>query len=213
MPQRFFLILLFLLTGCSSAYYSAMESVGFPKREILVHRIEKAREEQSEAKEQFKSALQRFTELTHFDGGELQQKYDELSAAYEASVDKADAVHRRIADIEDVAQALFEEWEEELTQYSNPSLRRSSARQLQETRRRYQRLINAMKRAEGKIQPVLTVFHDQVLFLKHNLNARAIASLQTELTSIEAGVSALIQEMERSIQEADSFISAMQTNS
>ncbi len=211
MYNQFPLFFLLLLASCSSAYYSALESVGIPKREVLVHRIEKAREAQTEAKEQFQSALERFTALTQFDGGDLQQKYDELNAAYQASEDRAEAVRKRIADIEDVAGALFEEWEEELQQYSNPSLRRSSARQLRETKQRYQKLITAMKRAEARIDPVLTVFHDQVLYLKHNLNAQAIASLQTELTEIQADVSELIKEMEISIQEADAFIQAMQT--
>ncbi|HHJ40152.1 MAG: DNA repair protein [Methylothermaceae bacteria B42] len=205
-----FFIILFILTACSSAYYGAMEKVGFHKRDILVHRIQKARKEEAEAKEQFKTALEKFTALTQFHGGDLQDKYEELNAAYEASEEKAKAVRKRIADIEDVAEALFEEWEEELEQYSSASLRRRSAQQLRETKLRYQKLIAAMKRAEAKIDPVLTVFRDQVLFLKHNLNARAIASLQTELEGIEDDVAALIKEMERSIQEADSFIQAMQ---
>ena len=60
--------------------------------------------------------------------------------------------------------------------------------------------------------PVLAVFHDRVLFLKHNLNARAIASLGGETDDIEADVSDLIAEMERSIAEADAFIKEMQGN-
>ncbi|HEB77741.1 MAG TPA: DUF2959 domain-containing protein [Methylothermaceae bacterium] len=201
-----------LLGGCSAAYYSAMEKIGFHKRDILVHRIEKAREEQAEAKEQFKTALEKFSALTRFHGGELQDKYEELNAAYEASVDKAEAVRKRIADIEDVAEALFEEWQEELQQYSNAAMRAQSARQLTETRRRYQRLVAAMKRAAAKMDPVLTMFHDRVLFLKHNLNARAIASLQGELDIIEDNVADLIKEMERSIAEADAFIRDMKSD-
>ena len=67
-----------------------------------------------------------------------------------------------------------------------------------------------MKRAESKIDPVLSVFKDQVLFLKHNLNAQAIASLQGELDTVEADVSALILAMEQSIDEADAFIRTLE---
>jgi hypothetical protein len=67
-----------------------------------------------------------------------------------------------------------------------------------------------MKRAERKIDPVLNAFRDQVLYLKHNLNAQAIASLQSELVSIESDVARLIQEMDASIREANSFIASMQ---
>jgi hypothetical protein len=111
--------------------------------------------------------------------------------------------------VEEVAEHLFEEWEAELTQYTNKSLRRNSERQLKQTRKKYTQLIGAMKRAEKKIAPVLSAFHDQVLFLKHNLNAKAVASLQGELASIESDVASLIKEMEASINEANSFITSI----
>lgn len=66
-----------------------------------------------------------------------------------------------------------------------------------------------MERAESRIQPVLTAMNDQVLFLKHNLNAQAVASLQNELVTVETDVATLIREMETAIAEADTFISAM----
>ena len=67
-----------------------------------------------------------------------------------------------------------------------------------------------MKRAESKIQPVLSVFNDLVLYLKHNLNAQAIAALQGELVGLEENVDRLVREMEASIREADQFISKLQ---
>jgi hypothetical protein len=67
-----------------------------------------------------------------------------------------------------------------------------------------------MKSAESKIEPILVVFKDQVMFLKHNLNAQAIASLETELGSIKTDVSNLIAAMEKSINEANVFIKTME---
>jgi len=64
-----------------------------------------------------------------------------------------------------------------------------------------------------KIDPVLTAFRDQVLFLKHNLNARALAALQNELDAIQTDVASLIREMEASIAEANAFIDAMNRDS
>ena len=66
-----------------------------------------------------------------------------------------------------------------------------------------------MGRILSCIEFCVNAFHDQVLYLKHNLNAKAIASLQTELVSVEAEVNSLIKDMEASIKEANSFISAM----
>lgn len=66
-----------------------------------------------------------------------------------------------------------------------------------------------MKRAEKKIDPVLSLFQDQVLFLKHNLNAKAIASIKSELRDVESNVASLIASMEKSIGEADAFIQTL----
>jgi hypothetical protein len=186
-----------------------METMGYHKRDLMVSDVEKARDAQQEAKEQFKSALERFTTVLNVKGGELQDKYDTLNAEYEKSEAKAQAVRDRIASVEDVSAALFKEWEAELQEYSSASLRQNSQKKLTQTRTQYAQLIKAMKRAETKMNPVLAKFKDQVLFLKHNLNAQAIASLKNELVSVEGNIASLIKEMETSIKEADSFIASM----
>lgn len=202
--------LIVLSTACSSLYLNTLESIGIPKRDVMVYRVEKARDTQQETKEQFQSALERFTAITRFDGGSLEDKYNELNSEYLDSVEQAKEVRKRIDDIEDVSDALFDEWEEELTQYSSTSLRRNSERKLAQTRQHYKQLISAMNRAESKIAPVLAVFKDQVLFLKHNLNAKAIASLKGELGSVQSDVASLISAMEKSINEANAFIQTIE---
>jgi hypothetical protein len=210
-PQRLLILFIFFaLTACSTMYYDGLEKIGIPKRDVMVYRVENARDTQEETKEQFKSALEQFTVVTNFKGGDLEATYNKLNNEYEASVDKAEEVSERIADIEDVAEALFVEWKEEITQYSNASLKRSSQQKLDATKTHYQQLIASMKKAEAKIKPVLRVFKDQVMFLKHNLNARAITSLKGELGAIESDVSALIVSMEQSINEANAFIDTME---
>ncbi|HOE96030.1 MAG TPA: DUF2959 domain-containing protein [Candidatus Sumerlaeota bacterium] len=215
-PHRFIgaILLVVALGGaaaCQRAYYSVMERFGVPKREILVNRVVEARDAQEEARERFQSALERFQTVLGFDGGELEDKYNALNAELKRSESRASAVHDRIDAVRDVAGALFAEWEDELDQYENADLRRRSERQLKETRDRYQQLITAMERAESRIEPVLKPLRDQVLFLKHNLNARAIASLQEDLGEIQTDVDALIRELERAIAEADAFIQQMET--
>jgi len=198
-----------LLTACQTAYYGTMEKLGVHKRDIMVDRVEAARDAQTEAKEQFQSALEQFTVTLNYKGGDLEEKYETLNKAYEKSQNKAEAVHSRIAKVEDVSEALFEEWEEELSQYASDRLRKDSQAKLTRTKKHYSQLIKAMKRAEKKIEPVLTAFHDQVLYLKHNLNAQAIDSLQNELVAVEGDIASLIREMEISIQEANAFISTL----
>jgi ElaB/YqjD/DUF883 family membrane-anchored ribosome-binding protein len=207
-------IVLFSLIGfgCQTAYYETMEKFGYHKRDLLVRDVEKARDAQQEAKEQFTSALERFTKTLDIQGGELQEKYEALNKEYERSEDKANSVRKRIAAVEDVSEALFTEWSAELKEYSSSTLRKKSQEQLTQTRAQYAQLMKAMKRAEAKMDPVLAKFKDQVLFLKHNLNAQAIASLKGELVSVEGNINSLIKDLNASIQEADSFIAAMPKN-
>lgn len=207
------LILLVLsLGGCQKVYYETMEKVGVHKRDILVDRVEAARDSQAEAKEEFASALERFASVVNFDGGELQVAYERLNASYEDCEDQAATVADRIDKVEDVAGALFVEWENELSMYSNARMRDQSASQLRDTKREYAKMVAAMRKAEKTMYPVLDVLRDQVLFLKHNLNARAIASIKTELATVKRDVAALVKQMESSITEANQFISQMQKN-
>jgi SMC interacting uncharacterized protein involved in chromosome segregation len=187
-----------------------MEKFGKYKRDILVDRVKDARDAQQQTKEQFASALDKFRSVVNVEGGKLQEKYDLLKSELEKSESKASAVKKRISDVEDVANALFDEWTKELDQYKNAELRAASKKKLDQTRQKYTQLIDAMKKADSKIEPVLSAFRDQVLFLKHNLNAQAIASLQSEVSSMEADTGRLIAEMEKSIAEADSFVKTMQ---
>ncbi|GKS69553.1 protein of unknown function [Nitrosomonas sp. PY1] len=200
-----------MLSACSTMYLESLEKIGIPKRDVMVYRVEKARDTQEETKEQFKSALEQFTAATNFKGGDLEDTYKRLNDAYEESSSKAEEVRTRIADIESVSNALFAEWKEEITQYSNQSFKQSSQQKLTATQEHYRQLIASMKQAEAKIHPVLKVFQDQVMFLKHNLNARAIASLKSELGNIQSDVSTLVASMEKSINEANAFIKTMES--
>ena len=203
------IMVLLAVTGCQTVYYGTLEKVGVHKRDLMVTRVQDARDAQDEAKQQFQSAFEQFTSIVEVKAGDLEKKYNTLNDAYRESKAKADQVSKRIESVESVSRALFDEWEDELGQYSSASLREDSRRKLQQTRRDYERLIQAMKKAEKKIQPVLQAFHDQVLYLKHNLNAQAISSLRNEMVTIEDNVAALVREMEASIREAELFIQAL----
>lgn len=211
-PTMVGLLLCLALAGCSSMYYSAMEKLGIEKREILVDRVGDARDAQTEAQETFRSSLEQFQSVVDTPDTPLQEKYDTIRTAFEDSQDAAEAVRDRIDSVEDVSEALFDEWEDELELYESASLRRNSERQLEETRGQYDTLITRMHRAEAKMAPVLEAFEDQVLFLKHNLNAQAIGALEQELSQIRADVDRLIQDMEDSIAESEAFIQKFQSS-
>ena len=191
-----------LLLGCASAYYDALESIGVHKRDIFVDRIEESLEVRKEGQAQFESALEQFKATVDFDGGGLEKAYNLFNDEYEESEEAANAISEHISAVESVADALFEEWSDELDLYTSPSLRRASERQYKSTQKKYQRLLASMRRVEESMQPVLATMRDNVLFLKHNLNARAIDTLKGELGSINRDMSKLVKNMQLSIAEA-----------
>ena len=201
--------LLAVVSGCQTTYYAVWEKMGKEKRHLLKDNVEKAREEQAEASEQFASVVERIKAMYGFDGGELENIYDKLSSDYRACEERAEAVRERIDKVERIGADLFKEWEAEIATIENVKLQARSRASLQDTRSRFNKLQRTMNRAEASMDPVLNNLRDYVLYLKHNLNAQAISSLKKEVADIETEVSSLIADMNRSIQEADAFVKAM----
>ncbi len=199
--------------GCyqsgGSLYFDALEKIGVEKRDLLIKRVRRAKHAQQEAQEQFRDALEEFQSVVSYEGGDLEDKYEKLRSEYVASAKRAEEVHDRISGIKKVSGKLFEEWEQELGKYTDKDMLRMSRKQLTQTRSRSAELIATMERAASRMDPVLKKLEERVLFLKHNLNARALGSLQQTSSALQADVEALISEMETSIAEADRFIEEM----
>ncbi|MBB3102166.1 DUF2959 family protein [Azomonas macrocytogenes] len=203
-------MMLFILSGCQSAYYSAMERSGVHKRDILVTRVEAARNAQLNTQRQFRDALDRYRSVIQLEnGGELERRYESLNQKYEESQSSARKLHMRIESVEEVAGALFDEWEEELDRYSDTSMKAASTRELADARKQYTKLLQSMQAAEERIDPVMELLQDRVLFLKHNLNAKAISSLQGEYNTLSVNIDQLISNMQQAIEESDNFIRTM----
>ena len=202
-------MILALTAGCQSTYYSAMEKVGIHKRDIMVDRIEDTQVAQEQAQKQFQSALEQFQSVVNFAGGNLEVAYKDLNAEYEDSLAAAEKVRSRIDGVKNVSEALFDEWDNELKLYTTASLRRSSEQKLQDTQRQYRRMMASLEKAEQRMQPVLDAFRDQVLYLKHNLNARAISALKGEFDTIKADIDRLISDMQASIDQSRQFVNAL----
>lgn len=213
--RSIFIIAAFIaLNGCASAvqdaYFDLWEKVGVEKREILVDRVEDAQETQEEAQQEFASALEEFSALINFDGGDLEDYYESLNDKYESAKDSADAVSSRIDKVQSVAESLFREWESELEMISNENLKRDSRNKLKTTQRKYDDLLRSMRRVESSMPPVLSALQDNVLYLKHNLNANAIGALQGEFSTIKKDVNTLIGEMNSAITQSNAFIKDLQ---
>jgi hypothetical protein len=195
-----------IAVGCQSTYYAVWEKLGKEKRHLLRDNVQKASEAQKEASEQFKDVLTQMKEMYGFEGGDLENFYEKLKADFEESEERANDVHKRVESVERIANDLFKEWASEIKQIKTAKLRSQSTQSLRDTKRRYARLEKAMKKAESRMDPVLDQLRDNVLYLKHNLNAQAIGALKKEAEKIGIEVEALIGDMRNSIQEAETFL-------
>lgn len=202
-------------SGCNvvdrlrDAGFDTLEKVGMERRELLVRRVDKARESQVDAKEEFADALEEFKALVGYDGAELEKAYRKAADAYDDADASAAEVRERIEKVDRVAESLFREWDAEIAEYRDPGYARESRAQLAETRRRTDAVLKAMRRASTRMEPVLDTLRDQVLYLKHNLNARALGSLDQTAAKLDTDVAGLVAAMQQSINEADAFIANM----
>lgn len=199
-------LLVLALGACQSAYFGALETVGIEKREVLVDRVATARKAQAQAQEAYVDALDAFRAVVAFDGGDLERTYNRLRGKAEGAREQASALGGRIDAVESVANALFKEWEAELAQYRDASLRARSREQLAQTKARSAQVLAAMRRAQASFEPALARLEDQVLFLKHNLNASAIGSIRDELPRVQADAERLKHDIEAAVAEADRFL-------
>ena len=204
-----FFIIAVALGGCASAKYSALEKVGIHKRDILVDDVEDARDSQAETREHLVAAYEELNALVGHEGGKLEKQYKRLDKEVEKARDATGELDDRLRSIDRVSEDLFEEWESELELYSSQALRNDQAKKLAESRKQFRQMRERMQVARNRVDPVMAVLNDNVLYLKHSLNAQAVAALRGEAANLEADVEALIRDMQVAIDEADAFISKM----
>ncbi|MFK7858107.1 MAG: DUF2959 domain-containing protein [Granulosicoccus sp.] len=197
------------LSGCTTIKYNALEKVGIHKRDLLIENVKDTRDAQKDAQEQFKDALERFGTVISIKETKLKKAYDRLNDEYEDSVDAAEEVSEQIEEVETVAGDLFKEWRNENKIYTDDVMRRDSESKLLDTQARYSEMLKTMKESEASMKPVLDTMRNNVLYLKHNLNAQAIGSLKTTFTELEVDIGILIERMNQSIARSDDFISKL----
>jgi F0F1-type ATP synthase membrane subunit b/b' len=208
-PRLLLASLVFTLAACNTVYYAAWEKLGYEKRDLLKSAVKAARGEQKEAGEEFQDALTQLQKLTGYSGGNLESAYNRFKGEYEDCEAQATAVRNEIREVDTVARDLFREWEREIRQYESASLAAESRRKLADTRSRFEQLSSSLHAAESTMEPVLRQFRDQVLYLKHNLNAAAVGSLRGKADNIQGDIQRLLTQMNRSIAEADRFIQTL----
>ncbi len=142
-------------------------------------------------------------------GGSLEKNYKKLNGEYEKAADSAQKLHNRIDSIDQVSNDLFKEWQKEIDGMENKKLKAQSAVMLRQSRLNEANYIKSMRQTEARMTPVITAFRDQVTFLKHNLNARAIGSLKGTSAKMSTDVDVLMVSLDGSMAQADALINSL----
>lgn len=195
------------LMGCQSAYYGTMQTFGVEKRRILRDRIVDWRDDQQEAKIEVADAYHLFTSASSDD--ELTSLYNELDKEAGRVAGSVDGVSGRIDGFEAVAVDVFQEWATGIGQIHNTDLRARSEKRLHSSRARYQRLVDSIRSAEGKMALVVTAFRDRVIFLKHNLTEQAVSDLTRSSEEIRREIQSMNRAIDVATAEADQFVAAL----
>jgi ElaB/YqjD/DUF883 family membrane-anchored ribosome-binding protein len=196
-----FVVVVFM-TGCGGAYKAS----GQYKRDLLLNRIEKAKQCHERAKNQFEVVLANYADIIDANAGDIRTEYNKLNRECKRARKIAKEISQRVKDVEDIGKPMFRNWEDELAEYNNEAIRRSSEEQLDLTRRNYLKCVHSIKSCQGKVEGVLASLNDQMLFLSHNLNSKALSAFKKNTASLKSEVGALVKQMQAGIKEAETFI-------
>ena len=197
-------------TSCRTAYYGVMGKFGIEKRDLLQSNVVAVKAIQEAVQGQFTSALDRYMAVVDVNGStKLEKQYKKLDKEYNQCAKTVNKLDNKVKDFERLSRDLMKEWKKELKQYSNKEMKKSSAAKMNNTGKKLDALLVSMNQSLATTKPVLKQLHDQVLFLKHNLNSQAIAGLQQESAKIKAEVDKVVANMNASIAESQKFINDM----
>lgn len=204
------LALLALLSAACATGGASIRVLGgsdAPHRELVEH-VHAAGAEACAAHADFRAAFELYQRLTAPQAVELEALSEQFEAALEECHDHAEELAERLEGARREHEALLEGWNAELARFSGETLRGKSEAMLQDTEARSQHVLAALERAQGSLQPVLLKLQDYALFFHHNLNARAIATLQDTYKGFDAEFRVLEGEFLRAEREVAGFLAA-----
>jgi hypothetical protein len=194
-----------LLGSCQSVYYSTMSRFGVDKRDILVDRTEMAGESMSELQARIVEMARAYRDTLEIESGELRELHEQFSDSYDRAEDAAEDFHERIDDIQSVAETLFEEWKDENELIMDVELRKESNANYETAQTSYAKLVRTLRNVQTALDPLLTRYHDHVVFMKLNMNRTALAPLVKNQEALFAETSGLGKLLGSAIVETRNF--------
>lgn len=211
LPRAALALAVFFIAACSSTRTSFLLFGGSKDaEEALIDSVRCARAEQAQSQEDFSAAFRLFQRLTAPQAVELEELDAELEDSIDECDEAAERLRERILEIRTDSSTLFTEWKAELEHFSGEALRKKSESMLVDTEERSQRVIAALEEIQGKMEPVLLKFHDYELFFNHNLNPRAIATLEDTYDDFDQELESLNEEIASAMNEMNAFLERLE---
>lgn len=205
-----FLVIALLFSSCTTLYLKTWDAMGYEKREVLAKNIEEMKEDQEDTRETFRDALQTLKMDHNIASTKLEDFYDDLKDHYEDADEEAKDLRDRVKRVDEIAEAMFEEWDSEISTMSSNSLKSKSRQKKRQTERKFATLQTKTKKVVSSLDKPLARLRDQTLYVKHNLNAQSLDIFQAENKDIAQDVEKLLASIDRSIKEADQFLKESQ---
>ncbi len=199
-------VALALLASCQGMHVAFLKFGSADRKEALIAEVRKVQELQYETEEDFVATMGLFRQLVEADAEQLEKLYGDLRDGVDDCQGDVEALEKRVASVESLATKLFEEWRAELELFTHPDVRVKSETMLEDTVERYARLREALLRSQQALEPVQAAFQDYVLFFNHNLNPRAIATLEDTYPRFIEDVTKLKGLVEEAVVETDEFV-------
>jgi hypothetical protein len=186
MHLRFTTPLLFglLATACSTT--SRQE--GAPVQvDAMVTWIEKVHVETERSRMALADSYERLQTLV---GGDFTAQsavtaYARFVQAIDVAEQQAKRLAETIAPMQESAQPVFTQWQQDVATIQNERLRRLSEARMALARERYQAIATAATTAKDGFDGYVRSLRDQATFLAHDLNATALQELRTEVAQVK----------------------------
>lgn len=135
--------------------------------------------------------------------------YKKLTKELSKSEKAAANVRTKAAAMDVVANDFFSNWEASLEGFSSEDLRQRSAERLNDTRKRYEEILEAAGEAGDAFDPFVTNLKDQILFLGHDLNPSAIQALQGDAKKLNGRAAEVFKDVDKTIVTASEYTASL----
>lgn len=185
-------LLLASLPACSFVNNLIKGKSGPADVDDLVAAVENVQKELDASKGSMLAAVQGLQAITAPDfQGDAVKAHKELVEVVENSEDQADELRGAIEDMQAASVPVFDQWTKDLEAYSNPEMRQRSQARLSAARERYDAVLAAVEPLLVEYEAVNQTLRDHVLFLKHDMNPAALATIQDDVRSVAKDAASL----------------------